>query len=459
MWTQLLDDYVEAVNSHDTMKFAIYFSRILNGQVDMGRMGSKIDFNLVNKRIKCSITNAGSPYSDSDYYQQLFLASADLCKVPDLASDEGVKTQIATMNLLSKRLLDDPSLYLTPIIVLVRHLHKIVCSIDTPYPNGHSSQIGINTYIDALQRPFKMLLSNKSDHKVNVSAVHIFAIHLFSAYFTHNTVNAAINLYKVLQSTLLRESTSSHFDYPPLLPTSEPLFNFYLARAALAQGHHSQAYALLIRNKHMTKNLALKTLYYLLPLEFLQTGKTPTLGLFHKYQPLQILAPLYLAIKRRSLSEYNALLPKYEPLLLQTRVLSLYREMATQMSLLIVKDAFNLFNSPLPPSNHISSSTNTSSSTNKSSTNKSSTNESSSTNTSSSTATSVVTASLGKHIVPFHYLAKALSLQENECESLLCILVASQKIKGYLSHSQKCMVLSKSNPFPAISGQVAASQR
>lgn len=42
-------------------------------------------------------------------------------------------------------------------------------------------------------------------------------------------------------------------------------------------------------------------------------------------------------------------------------------------------------------------------------------------------------------------------MDEDELECILANLIVEKKIKGYLSHMHKKLVISKQNPFPALS--------
>lgn len=430
IWQQLLDELCTGIKTHDTLKLAVFLLQIINLQdmEDFQPEHTTMDFMLINRSIAAA-KRANSHYRDDDgddeYFQQFFLLCMDLLIALKSGNvDTQIKCQTELINLLSKRLLDDPSFYLTPIIIVAKNLRQVVFS---NYPPNSTRMLDDNTatptidnFTNAIQRPFKLLISNKSDNKINISAIHIFASHLFSIYFKYNKLNAVINLYKVLSNTILNDNGNNgnrdthRIEMSPMLPT-QSLFDYFIGLSLLVQSNYEKAFAFFnsaYQNKH-SKSLNLKILFYLLPLNYLMSKKLPTDAFFKKYPDLQVIQPLYTCIKRLSLSDYNKNLEVFKYLLLRFKVYSLYIKFQTMIQLQTLKTAYAIYKE-----------TQTSDQQQKS------------------------------HIVSFSFFTTSLNLGTSctrtdfDTECLLCRLIATNNIKGYLSHAKQVIVLSKSSPFP-----------
>lgn len=428
IWKQLLDELCTAIKEHDTLKLAVFLLKIINLQ-DMENFqpeNTKIDFTSIDRSI-AEATRGNGQYrlqsSGDAYFQQFFLLCMDLLVALKLNNvDTQIKCQIELINLLSKRLLDDPSFYLTPIIIVAKNLRLLVFS---NYPPDNvqlldsTSNPTVDNFTNSIQRPFKLLISNKSDNKINISAVHIFASHLFSIYFKYNKLNAAINLYKVLSNTILSSrnnlsEANQRIEMTPMLPT-QSLFDYFIGLSLLIQSNYEKSFAFFnsaYQNKH-SKSLNLKILFYLLPLNYLMSKKLPTNAFFKKYPDLQVIQPLYTSIKRLSLADYNKNLEAFKYLLLKFKVYSLYIKFQTMIQLETLKTAYAIYKETLSPEQ------------------------------------------LEKaHIVSFSFFTTSLNLANSDArndfdtECLLCRLIATSSMKGYLSHAKQVVVLSKSSPFP-----------
>lgn len=200
----------------------------------------------------------------------------------------------------------------------------------------------------------------------------------------------------------------------PMLPT-QSLFDYFIGLSLLIQSNYEKSFAFFnsaYQNKH-SKSLNLKILFYLLPLNYLMSKKLPTNAFFKKYPDLQVIQPLYTSIKRLSLADYNKNLEAFKYLLLKFKVYSLYIKFQTMIQLETLKTAYAIYKETLSPEQ------------------------------------------LEKaHIVSFSFFTTSLNLANSDArndfdtECLLCRLIATSSMKGYLSHAKQVVVLSKSSPFP-----------
>lgn len=407
-WTQLLVDYCDAIREHDTMKLAVFFVGIIQQQGTHSEFDTKLSFNIVNSEIKQALeghsTARGDGDTDDDYFQQLFIASIDLCtavRSTKSTPESIVKAEIAIVNLLSKKLLTDPSFFLSPVIIVVKDLRRNVFTFFTE--DGEM----IDNFSNCIQRPFKVLISNKSENTINISAIHIFASHLFSIYLKYNKINALINLYKVLSGTILNDNFNkrANIDTSPALPT-EALFKYFIGLSLLIQSNYLKAYTSFkeaLSHKH-SKTLGTKIRFYILPLRYLIDGELPRDALFEKYKDLKVLKPLFIAMKQLSLESYSSTLARFKPLLLHFKVYAIYLKLIPKIQLQILKSTYDIYKS--------------------------------------------ITKSEKPHIVGISVFATGLCLPPLHAECILCQLIANKNINGYLSHSQQAVVLSKTNPFP-----------
>jgi hypothetical protein len=401
IWQDLLNEFSTAIGTQNSMNLALFLIKIINLQ-DMENFhidSTQINFTLINKSI-CQVTNN---YED-DYFQQIFFSSIDLLiSLKNLNIENQIKNEIELINLFSKKLLENPSFYLTPTIIIAKDIRKRVFN---NFNDAESSIVDLFT--NSIQRPFKILISNKSENKINISAIHIFASHLFSIYFKYNKLNAAINLYKVLSNTILNDkfNENTHIDIIPILPTKS-LFDYFIALSLLIQSNYSkslQYFQSSYESKH-SKSFNIKILFYLLPLNYLINNKLPTDAFFNEpnNQLLKLLQPIYNSIKKLDADNYNILLENYKLLFLHFRVYAIYIQLHTKILLESIITIHNIYKD--------------------------------------------TTTSQKPHIIPISIFANGLQLSLLQTESLLCRLIASKNIKGYLSHSQQVIVLSKTSPF------------
>lgn len=446
IWIQLLDELCTAVKDHDTLKLTVFLLKIINLQdlEDFQPQGIRIDFTLIQKSIRDAenayilnnkinnkgnkIINYESSSSSSDYFQQFFLLCLDLLiglKTNNIETQ--IKCQIELINLLSKRLLDDPSFYLTPIIIIAKNLRLIVFKNFPPNNNNidynNSSNTIVDNFTNSIQRPFKLLISNKSDNKINISAIHIFSSHLFSIYFKYNKLNAVINLYKVLSNTILNNSINlnNKIEFNPILPTKS-LFDYFIGLSLLIQSNYEKSFEYFkssYENKH-SKSLNLKILFYLLPLNYLILKKLPTNKFFEKFNDLKIIQPLFNSIKELNLINFNINLEKFKFILLKFKVYALYLKFQSLIQLEIFRLTYEIYKQ-------------------------------------------IVVDKSKSHIVPIKIFTTSLNIlrqihsfdiSDSDTECTLCSLIATKNIKGYLSHSKQAIVLSKSSPFPTYPAQM-----
>lgn len=262
-----------------------------------------------------------------------------------------------------------------------------------------------------LQRPFKVCLSDKSDEKT--FAVYFFANELFRTYLKFDKYDAANNLCKVLQHSR---------NAPPLssVPKSQSItYRYYMAivdcmnytqlehackflNEALISCPRSNADGDVIKNRMSIAIL-------LLPLNFLLYRQIPTKKLWDSYPDLkQAFSPVFEAIKQGNLKAYDYEVASLTKLLLTKHIYALYMKIRPFVELRLFSKVIHFYNGPR------------------------------------------------KHIIPLSEFATALRYSSGrdytpeEVESQLATEIACGRIKGYISHGNKVIVLSKKEPLPSL---------
>lgn len=276
--------------------------------------------------------------------------------------------------------------YLAIIITFMNNLKKLITEID-------------DSSVNIIQQPLKLLISSKSDNGLNAPAIMFFATIVFGLLFKFHMFPPAINLYKVLINIKL--DSDSHD------PTSI-LYNFNLGKCQLIQNNNLQAYKKFTQclSLNPPKKLKFKLYIYLFPLHFILLNEIPKRELFNEFEELSLIFPFYDAINSFNMDQFNKSIVKYQLLLLKSNVYSLYIQMGNLLELRIFKRSFEVWNSIDPVKN--------------------------------------------THIIPLDVMKYSDDLDRDYIETKIMGLISQNRIKGYISHGNGVVVLSKKDPFPSF---------
>ncbi len=262
---------------------------------------------------------------------------------------------------------------------------------------------------NALQRPFKVCLSDKSDEKKG--AVYFFANELFRTYIKFEKFDAARNMCKVL----LHSPNLPSLSYVP--KSQSVTYRYYLAMVECMNFDHLENAAQLLntalidcknsREHGDTIKNQISILFFLIPLNFLLYRQLPSSTLWESYPSLSTaLQKIYQAVKQGNLKQFDEEVASIQVLLLKRHVYSFYIRMRPFVELRLFSKAAHFYTGER------------------------------------------------KHIIPLNqftiaenYSEKRPYIQE-ETESRLASLIYTRRIKGYISHGNKVIVLSKKDPFP-----------
>lgn len=313
-------------------------------------------------------------------------------KVIELShSNDKQSTGIQLLNLLNKQLMRnrDNQLeehFLAIIITFINDLKKFITEID-------------DSSINIIQQPLKLLISSKSDNGLNGPAIMFFASIVFGLLFKFHKFPPAINLYKVLVNIKIDSNLSD--------PTSI-LYNFNLGKCQLIQNNNILAYNTF--NQCLSFNppnkLKFKLYIYLFPLHFILFNEIPKRKIFNEFKELKLILPFYEAINALDMERFNKSVAEYQYLLLKSNVFSLYIQMGNLLELRIFKRTFEIWNSFDPIKN--------------------------------------------THIIPLGILKYANDVDKDYIETKVMGLISQNRIKGYISHGNQVVVLSKKDPFPSF---------
>lgn len=262
---------------------------------------------------------------------------------------------------------------------------------------------------NVLQRPFKVCLSDKSEEKK--IAVYFFANELFRTYIKFEKFDAAKNMCKVLLHSP---------NLPPLssVPKSQSVtYKYFLAMVECMNFEHLENAAQLLNNalidcENSPKNgetfkNQLSILLFLMPINFLMYCQLPSPTLWERYPSLAItFRKIFEAVKQGNLKQFDEEVADIQILLLKRHVYSFYIRMRPFVELRLFNKTTHLY------------------------------------------------VGEKKHIIPLEQFTRAEDYSsgriftQGETESRLASLIFSRKIKGYISHGNKVIVLSKKDPFP-----------
>lgn len=170
------------------------------------------------------------------------------------------------------------------------------------------------------------------------------------------------------------------------------------------------------------KNQTEKILIILLPLKLYNKRLSPSNEIWEKFPKLKSMYKdsLFDAIKNGNLKKFDQALTKYQLILLKKHLYLLFEMMKSLCYLKLVKKTVSIIHS--------------------------------------------LNSETKSHIVPLSAIQLALEFSTNysykesdkfaynldSVECILANLISSGKIKGYLSHANRCIVLSKANAFPSL---------
>ncbi|VEU19654.1 DEKNAAC100529 [Brettanomyces naardenensis] len=274
--------------------------------------------------------------------------------------------------------------------------------------NGSSFDLFLDEKLaNVLQKPFKVCLSDKSDEKK--FAVYFFANELFRTYLKFGKYDAANNLCKVLQHSP---------NLPSLTTTSKSQSVTYRYFTALVDcmnfDHLPQAADLMnqalidCRTGDAAEKNRQNIIMLLLPLNFLVHRRIPTQALWKQYPLLSsAFRGIFQAIKRGDLESFDNEIDRIQRLLLKRRVYSLFIRIRPLVELRLFSKVEHFYEGGK------------------------------------------------KHIIPLKQFSVALeyssgrSYSQEEVEFRLASLIYEGQVKGYISHGNGVIVLSKKQPFPS----------
>uniref|UniRef100_A0A6B2L5L5 PCI domain-containing protein n=1 Tax=Arcella intermedia TaxID=1963864 RepID=A0A6B2L5L5_9EUKA len=232
-------------------------------------------------------------------------------------------------------------------------------------------------------------------------AVMMVVNNLFRCYFNLNTINLCSNLI----------DTTEGPGFPPLskFPISELVtYKFYSGQLAAFRGEYHKAHEALSLafNRCPTSHIQNKRLIllYLIPVDMLR-GRLPTPALLEKYGIKQFI-PLVAAVKSGNLGEFNKALDQEEEFYIKKGIYLLLEK----VRMLTYRNLFKKIH----------------------------------------TAQGKPTKIFVKHCV---YIINHWMKIETDTDEMMCIfanLIYNGMIKGYLSHTHSCVVVSDTAAFPNI---------
>lgn len=274
---------------------------------------------------------------------------------------------------------------------------------------------------NTINNSFKLSLNDKT-LQLNQSKridIYFFLSCLIKIYFKLNNIELAKSIEKALKG--------SRFELPKLDRSlidkgSAITYLYYSALLSLDDLEFSSSYHKLIQALDLLsyngsfdtiKPQFEKILILLLPLNYYLNKKLPKSFIWKKFPLLNYIynQTLFSAIKTGNLNEFENYLIKFQPFLLKKKLVILFEKMVDLCYINLIKMIIKCHNSFINnPSNHI--------------------------------------IPLLVFQIGFNYSHKTTSYNFDQIECILANLIAEGKIKGYLSHGNKCIVMSKTVPFP-----------
>lgn len=295
------------------------------------------------------------------------------------------------------------------------------------YGNSSSSLERLAATINGL---FKLSLNDKN---LDLSQskrldIYFFLGNLIKIYFKLGKLELAKSVEKALKGT--------RFNLPKLNGAGSSkryavTYLYYSALLSLDDADFTTSEEKLVKAMEIlscykdpknVKNQTEKILIILLPLKLYNKRLTPSNEIWEKFPKLKFMYKdnLFDAIKNGNLKKFDQALTKYQLILLKNHLYLLFEMMKSLCYLKLVKKTVSIIHS--------------------------------------------LNSETKSHIVPLSAIQLALEFSTNDSykesdkfaynldavECILANLISSGKIKGYLSHAYRCIVLSKANAFPSL---------
>lgn len=296
--------------------------------------------------------------------------------------------------------------------------------IHTPAPDSEivttKNISSLEMLANTINNSFKLSLTDKT-LQLNQSKridIYFFLSCLMKIYFKLNNIELAKSIEKALkgsrfelpklnQSLIDKNSAITYLYYSALLSLDD--LDFTASHSKLYQALSLMSYA--DKTSNVTAQMQ-KILILLLPLELYLHNRLPKPQVWKKFPLLNYIynQTLFAAIKSGNLFQYREYLEKFQPFLLKKKLALLFENLGDVCYINLIKKTVKCHNQFLEKENN--------------------------------------------YIIPFLAFEIAFNysshqqIEFSQIECILANLIANGKIKGYLSHGNKCIVLSKTIPFP-----------
>ncbi|EGV60933.1 hypothetical protein CANTEDRAFT_116997 [Yamadazyma tenuis ATCC 10573] len=277
-----------------------------------------------------------------------------------------------------------------------------------------------------INNSFKLSLNDKNlDLKQSKRVdIYFFLGCLLRLYFRLNTLDMAKSVEKALKGTRFelpkfdkhlvdKSSAITYLYYSAILSLDDSEFN--AAHEKLEQAMSLLAY---IKKRTSVESQMEKLLVLYLPLTLYTQNKYPKPFIWKEFPILNYIynESSFNYIKSGDVNKLNWFIQKFESFLLKKKLYLLFESLKDLCYINLLKKTVKIH--------------------------------------------AFITDSKGSHIVPFSAFTVSFNLSNStgqetfnkqEIECILAVLISKGRIKGYLSHGNGCIVLSKTVPFPPLS--------
>lgn len=287
----------------------------------------------------------------------------------------------------------------------------------------------LETLANTINNSFKLSLNDKNLDLGESKRVDIyfFLSCLLKLYFKLNNYEMAKSVEKALKGTRfeLPKFDKSLKDKPSAIT-----YLYFSAVIALDDCDFNQSKEKLmtamklmsfIGKRATAKSQIEKILLLFLPLVLFTDGKYPKSFLWKNYEILDYIynQTLFDAIKHGNLNKFEVYFAKFEPFLLSRKLYLLFQNLKQLCQLNLIKKTAKLHSQLDSKTSHI-------------------------------VPFSAFTLSFN-YSINYESTSKKKEIDTTEIEFMLASFISNGKIKGYLSHANQCIVLSKTVPFPQVS--------
>lgn len=292
---------------------------------------------------------------------------------------------------------------------------------------GNTHSTAIEKLATTLNKAFKISLNDKN---VDLSQskridIYYYLSQLIKVYYMMDKFDLAKSIEKAIKGTkfklpnINKSTTNKKYGITYL---------YYSAILALDDGDFVQAEAKLDQALHLVGNLANyqstkqfeKILFILLPIK-LYFGKIPKPFIW-KYESIKLVyLELTNAVVTGNIHNFETCLNKYQKIFLRNHLFLLLELLKQSVYAHLVKNITKIVQLQMDPSSHI---------------------------------IPLSSYQIGFEISKFHTFDEIdwethdPYFCQDEIECVIANLISVGKVKGYLSHGNRCLVLSKQNPFP-----------